>query len=61
MKITKVAKSYSRTIPTGDYASKKILVALEAELTKGEKVMDVAKQLDRGLQVMMNDSVKNLK
>lgn len=61
MKITKITKGYSKTIPTGNYASKKILVSLEAELTKGERVMDVAKELDKGLIVMMKNAEKNLK
>ena len=60
MKITKVSKSFSKTIPTGNYASKKIIVSLEAEPTKGEKVMDIARGLNKALILMMSDAEKNL-
>jgi hypothetical protein len=61
MKLVKIVKSYAKTIPTGDYASKKIMVSLEIALDKGEKALEVSRKADIVLNTLTDDSIKNLR
>jgi len=61
MKITKVVRGFGKNINLGNYESARFFASLEAEVNDGDDVKKVSKQLQKGVEHLVNQDIKKYK
>lgn len=61
MKIIRVERSFGKTINLGSYESARFHASLEAEVNDGDDVKKVSKQLQKGVEHLVNQDIKKYK